>query len=94
MNNYKIINIYGTGRYVYLGPPDTQFNKDGVYHVTLEVPQDKAQEAIKEIDAAVDKEISAAQKARPNEIFKFSRFVKSEKVILPRKKSNLERKSA
>jgi len=67
MNNFKKINIYGTGRYVYLGPPDTQFDKDGIYHVTLEVPQDKAQEAIKEIDAAVDKEISVAQKARPNE---------------------------
>ena len=67
MNNYKKINIYGTGRYVYLGPPDTQFDKDGIYHVTLEVPQDKAQEAIKEIDDVIGKEIAAAHKTKPNE---------------------------
>jgi len=53
MNNYKKIKIYGTGRYMYLSSPDTQFNKDGVYHTTLEVPQDKAQEAIKEIDGEI-----------------------------------------
>ena len=67
MNNYKKITIYGTGRYMYISSPDTQFDKDGIYHTTLEVPKDKAQEAIKEIDATIDKEIAAAHKAKPNE---------------------------
>ena len=67
MNNYKKINIYGTGRYMYLSSPDTQFNKDGVYHTTLEVPKDKAQEAIKEIDGVIAEKIAEAQKAKPNE---------------------------
>ena len=67
MNNYKKINIYGTGRYVYLGPPDTQFDKDGIYHTTLEVPQDKAQEAIKEINGVISQEVAKAHKAKPNE---------------------------
>ena len=67
MNNYKKITIYGTGRYMYLGPPDTQFDKDGIYHTTLEVPKDKAQGAIKEIDDVIGKEIAAAHKAKPNE---------------------------
>ena len=54
MSDYKKINIYGTGRYVYLGPPDTQIDKEGVYHVTLEVSKDKAQEAKKAVDDVND----------------------------------------
>ena len=67
MNDYKTITIYGTGRYMYVSSPDTQFDKNGIYHTTLEVPQDKAQEAIKEIDGVIGKEIAAAHKAKPNE---------------------------
>ena len=67
MNNFKKITIYGTGRYIYLSSADTKFDKDGKYHVTLEVPKDKAQEAIKEIDGVIGMEIAAAHKARPNE---------------------------
>jgi len=67
MNNFKKITIYGTGRYMYLSSPDTKFDKDGKYHTTLEVPKDKAQEAIKEIDDVIGLGIAAAHKARPNE---------------------------
>ena len=67
MNNFKKITIYGTGRYMYVSSPDTEFDKNGIYHTTLEVPKDKAQEAIKEIDDVIGKEIAAAHKARPNE---------------------------
>ena len=67
MSDYKKIKIYGTGRYMYLSSPDTQFDSRGVYHTTLEVPQDKAQEAIKEINGVISQEVAKAHKAKPNE---------------------------
>ena len=65
-NKYKIINIYGVTRYVYLSAPDTQFDKEGVYHLTLEVDKDKAQDAKKAIDGVISKEIAEEHKARPS----------------------------
>ena len=66
MNNYKKITIYGTGRYMYISSPDTQFDKDGIYHTTLEVPKDKAQEAINEINGVISQEVAKEhKKTRP-----------------------------
>ena len=65
MNDYKTISIYGTGRYVYLSSPDTKFDKEGKYHVTLEVPKDKAQEAIKEINGVISQEVAKEHKTTP-----------------------------
>jgi len=66
MNDYKTITIYGTGRYVYLSTADTKFDKDGEYHVTLEVDKEKAQEAKKAIDGVIAKEIAKEHKAKPS----------------------------
>ena len=65
MSDYKKINIYGTGRYIYLSSPDTKFDKEGKYHVTLEVPKDKAQEAIKEINGVISQEVAKEHKKTP-----------------------------
>ena len=66
MNDYKTITIYGTGRYVYLSTADTKFDKDGEYHITLEVDKEKAQEAKKAIDGVIAKEIAKEHKAKPS----------------------------
>ena len=63
--NTKTITIYGTTRYVYLSSPDTKFSKEGIYHLTLEVEKDKAQEAKKAIDDIVSKEVAEHHKANP-----------------------------
>ena len=65
MNNYKKITIYGTARYYYLSTADTQFDSRGIYHATLEVPKDKAQEAIKEINGVISQEVAKAHKKTP-----------------------------
>ena len=57
--------IYGKAQYCYLSQPDTGFGKEE-YHVTLELPKDKAQEHIKVIEGIISKEIAEEHKARPS----------------------------
>ena len=64
--NTKIMNIYGTTRYVYLSSPDTKWDPKGKYHITLEVDKDKAQEARKAIDDIIGKEVADEHIANPN----------------------------
>ena len=56
--------IYGKAQFCYLSAPDTEFGKDN-YHVTLELPKEKAQEHIKIIQGVISKEIAEEHKLRP-----------------------------
>jgi len=56
--------IYGKAQFCYLSAPDTEFGKDN-YHVTLELPKEKAQEHIKVIQGVISKEIAEEHKLRP-----------------------------
>ncbi len=56
--------IHGKANFAFLSQPDTEFGKDN-YHVTLELPKEKAQEHIKIIQGVISKEIAEEHKLRP-----------------------------
>jgi hypothetical protein len=51
----------GTAQYPYLNKPDTKFNVDGEYKVTLDVPSEDAAQLIQQLEEAHDKSIAAAK---------------------------------
>ena len=65
MSNEKLNTIYGKSTFTYLSEKDTAFGKDD-YHVTLEVPKDKAQVHVKTIEDIISKEVAEQHKLTPN----------------------------
>jgi len=67
--------IYGKARYSYLSSPDTEFGSSK-YHVTLEIPKEKAQEHIKAIEEIISKEVAEQHKLTPNKTAPLTRSPK------------------
>ena len=72
--------IHGTANFTYLSTPDTQFGKND-YHVTLEIPKEKAQEHIKAIEEIISKEVAEQHKLTPNATSPLSRAPKPYKDL-------------
>ena len=72
--------IYGKARYSYLSTPDTEFGSSK-YHVTLEIPKEKAQEHIKAIEGIISKEVAEQHKLTPNKTAPLTRAPKPYKDL-------------
>ena len=66
MTNETLKTIYGKSLFTYLSLPDTGFGKND-YHVTLELPKDKAQEHTKVVQEIISKEVAKQHKLTPNQ---------------------------
>jgi len=75
MTNDVLKTIYGKANFCYLSSPDTGFGKND-YHVTLEIPKEKAQEHIKAIEEIISKEVAEQHKLTPNKTAPLTRSPK------------------
>ena len=64
MSEYRTTPI-GIGKYVYTNDPDTQFDKEGIFHISLELTKEEAQPEIKAINEVISKKIAEIYKAKP-----------------------------
>ena len=51
----KIVTPKGIAEWIYVFSPDTKFNPEGDYKVTLKIPAEKATGLVKQIDTLVEK---------------------------------------
>ena len=74
MSKEYLISPVGIAKFSYLnGDGDTQFNSEGIFHVSLGFSKDMAQPIITAINEVIKKEI-ATQKVASNDIFSFPIF--------------------
>tara|TARA_R100001530_G_scaffold17708_1_gene15302 strand:- start:246 stop:743 length:498 start_codon:yes stop_codon:yes gene_type:complete len=78
METFK--TIYGKANFTYLSSPDTQFGKND-YHVTLELPKEKAQEHTKAIEEIISKEVAEQHKLTPSKTTPLKRAPKPYKDL-------------
>jgi hypothetical protein len=78
METFK--TIYGKANFTYLSSPDTQFGKND-YHVTLELPKEKAQEHTKAIEEIISKEVAEQHKLTPSQTTPLTRAPKPYKDL-------------
>jgi len=64
MTEYRQTPI-GVAKFCYATEKDTQFDKDGIFHISLELTKAEAQPEIKAINEAISKKIAEIYKARP-----------------------------
>ena len=57
--------IHGKANFCFLSSKDEAFGKND-YHVTLEIPKEKAQEHIKAIEEIISKEVAEQHKLTPS----------------------------
>ena len=84
MTNDVLKTIYGKAKFCYLSTPDEFFGSE--YKVTLEVPQEKAQEHIKAIEDIIKYQVAEEHKARPNQTSLLKRAPKHtlmKEILLP-----------
>jgi len=55
----------GTSKFCYVSEADTQFDTNGIYHVSLELTKEEAQPEIKAINEVISKKIAEIYKAQP-----------------------------
>ena len=80
MTNDVLKTIYGKANFCYLSSPDTGFGKND-YHVTLEIPKEKAQPHIKAVQEIISKEVAAQHKLTPNQTAPLTRAPKPYKDL-------------
>ena len=64
MSEYRTTPI-GIGKYVYTNDPDTQFDKEGIYHCSVEFNKEDAKPETKAIHDEIAKVIAKKHKAKP-----------------------------
>ena len=70
MANKTFTTPTGVANYPYISKPDTQFDTEGVYKVTLAVPEDEAKPVIDLINAELLAGIKALKESKPKTKFK------------------------
>jgi len=70
MANKTFTTPVGVANYPYISKPDTQFDAEGVYKVTLAVPEDEAKPVIDLINAELLAGIKALKESKPKTKFK------------------------
>ena len=80
MSNETLKTIHGKALFSFLSQKDTAFGKDD-YHVTLELPKDKAQPHIKAIEEIISKEVAEQHKLTPNQTSPLTRAPKPYKDL-------------
>ena len=80
MSNETLKTIHGTANFAFLSSPDTAFGKND-YHVTLEIPKEKAQEHIKAIEGIISKEVAEQHKLTPSKTTPIKRAPKPYKDL-------------
>lgn len=66
MTNIIRTTPVGTSVFCWLSTPDTEFNKEGVYHVDLQFKKEEIQEDLKAINQAISLKIAEIHKATPS----------------------------
>ena len=80
MSNEKLNTIYGKANFCYLSAKDEAFGKND-YHVTLEIPKEKAQPHIKGIEDIISKEVAEQHKLTPSQTTPLTRAPKPYKEV-------------
>ena len=80
MSNETLKTIHGKANFCYLSSQDTAFGKND-YHVTLELPKDKAQEHIKAIEGIISYQVAEQHKLTPNKTAPLTRAPKPYKDL-------------
>ena len=80
MTNETLKTIHGKANFCYLSSQDTAFGKND-YHVTLEIPKDKAQEHIKAIEGIISYQVAEQHKLAPNNTAPLTRAPKPYKDL-------------
>jgi hypothetical protein len=70
MANKTFTTPVGVANYPYISKPDTQFDAEGVYKVTLAVPEDEAKPVIDLINAELLAGVKALKESKPKTKFK------------------------
>lgn len=70
MANKTFTTPVGVANYPYISKPDTQFDAEGVYKVTLAVPEDEAKPVIELINAELLAGVKALKESKPKTKFK------------------------
>ena len=70
MANKTFTTPVGVANYPYISKPDTQFDAEGVYKVTLAVPEDEAKPVIELINAELLAGVKAIKESKPKTKFK------------------------
>ena len=61
----RVLTPTATAKFAHLNKPDTQFNKGGVYHVTLIIPKDDASELVDQIKSIAKKHVKRMKEDKP-----------------------------
>lgn len=68
--NPRYVTPAGTAQYPYLTKPDTKFNSDGEYKISLEIPARQAQEIVTFLDEQFEAAVAKAKKENPGKKIK------------------------
>ena len=63
-NEYRMTPI-GVAKFCYVSEKDTQFDTNGIYHVSLELTKEEAQPEINAIKEVISKKVAEIYKAKP-----------------------------